>query len=689
MTAAEFLTGICLVTLVAGPLLFGAGRLRRRMLPGWGGARGALVDIVLGLSHLIVMSQLLGTFGLFRATFLVPAMAISGLAVGMVAGTGRRGHIGAGPRLASLDRTGVALAAAGLAVVAARWALPTANAYETGILEDDSIAYHLPFAARFVQEGGISDLHFAVPEIPMAFYPANADLVHALGMLTFGGDILSPAMNLAWLLLLLLAGWCLGRSFGAAPAVIAGLAAIAGSPLVVTSQAGSAHNDLAGAALLLTAGALLHIGWRERWAVVIAGLAAGLAIGVKFTLLLPAAALSLGVALLAWRERRFRLVAGWLAALGATGGYWYVRNLAHTGSPIPPVRLGIGPLAFPKIEHAVEAADLSIMDYADQPRLVWHLMSTAAFEAFGPLWPLLLFAILGGIVLAAWRPRDPVHRMLGLVAAVSAVGYLFTPATAFGPPGNPTQVYATANVRYALPAIVLALAVLPLSPTLAHRRWQLGLTTGLTALALSMHTARSFIWVAWLRGVSILPGVIAGAAVLAATAALGLRRDPLSMRARLALVGSVVLCIGGGGVILADWYSTHRYRDDPTNFGAIYSWAQDVEGKRIGVVGSFRHYPLYGSEQENYVQYVGRVTDGARFREIRNCDEWRLALVTGSYDYVVAMPNREGEPAPKQAAWTRSAPEATEILRRGAMSVFRIDGPGRTSCSNPEKRGGG
>ena len=681
MTPGEVLSGLGLLALVVGPIVFGARRLRRRLVPAWGGAAAVLADVVLVLSQLTLVSQVLGTVGLFRAPVLIPVVAISGLLVGLVAGAGSPTRTSPRLTLPGLDSRAGAIAVVALGLVAARWALPTAHAYEAGVVEDDSIAYHLPFAARFVQEGSLFDLHFAVPEIPIAFYPANAELFHSVGMLAFGDDLLSPGLNVGWLALLLLAGWCIGRKVGASPAVIAALALIAGSPLIVTSQAGGAHNDMAGAALFLAAAALLVIGWNERRAVIIAGLAAGLAIGVKYTLLLPVAALTVGVALLAWREKRDRLVLPWLAATSATGGYWYVRNLVHAGSPLPPVRLGVGPIGFPHTEHAVDEATLSIADYADQPGVVWDLMSTALSEAFGALWPLVLAAVVLGMALAVWRPRDPVHRMLGLVAGVAAVGYVLTPATAFGLPGNPIQVYATANLRYALPAIVLSLALLPLSPAFSGRGKPAALTAGFTILVFSMQPARSSIWMAWERGVSEVPGMIAAIAVLAGAGALFMLRGRQPTRtARIAAAGAAVLAVGVGSVIVGDWYADHRYRDDSSGFGRAYTWAQDLEGKRIGVVGSFRHYPLYGPEQANHVQYVGRIDEGERFREIETCSEWRRAIDAGDYDYIVAMPNRENEPPPQQTAWTRSASQATEILRHDPISVFSISGPLSDAC---------
>ena len=46
----------------------------------------------------------------------------------------------------------------------------------------DSTWYHGPFAAGFLQSGDTWDLHFIAPQFLAWFYPANAELFHAVGM---------------------------------------------------------------------------------------------------------------------------------------------------------------------------------------------------------------------------------------------------------------------------------------------------------------------------------------------------------------------------------------------------------------------------------------------------------------------------------------------------------------------------
>ena len=109
-----------------------------------------------------------------------------------------------------------------VAVVVGEWCTKTVAAYHHGILSTDSLWYHMPFAARFVQDGSITPLHYVDSEPVTVFFPASSELFHSFGMLVMGNDLLSPLLNMLWLGLALLASWCIGRPFGVAPIAVAG-----------------------------------------------------------------------------------------------------------------------------------------------------------------------------------------------------------------------------------------------------------------------------------------------------------------------------------------------------------------------------------------------------------------------------------------------------------------------------------
>ena len=137
----------------------------------------------------------------------------------------------------------------------------------TGMTGFDSTWYHGPFAAGFFQSGNTIDLHFIAPQFLAWFYPANSEVVHAIGMLAFSRDLMSPLLNLGWLVGCLLACWCVGRPFRVAPWSLA-LGAIALSVPALADQAGEARNDIVGIFFLLTAVAIaLNAAADERGAV--------------------------------------------------------------------------------------------------------------------------------------------------------------------------------------------------------------------------------------------------------------------------------------------------------------------------------------------------------------------------------------------------------------------------------------
>ncbi len=90
--------------------------------------------------------------------------------------------------------------------------------------------YHGPFAAVFAATGETFSLHFVAPQFLSRFYPQNSELVHGLGILGFGNDLLSPLINLGWLAGCLLAAWAIGRPYGGAPISLAGVALVLGPP---------------------------------------------------------------------------------------------------------------------------------------------------------------------------------------------------------------------------------------------------------------------------------------------------------------------------------------------------------------------------------------------------------------------------------------------------------------------------
>ena len=74
-------------------------------------------------------------------------------------------------------------------------------------------------------------------------------------------------------------------------------------------------------------------------ALIVAGLAAGLALGTKLNLLAPFAFLTLGVIAVS-AGYRWRATWIWVVSSLVTGGFWFARNLVNAGNPLPWIKAG-------------------------------------------------------------------------------------------------------------------------------------------------------------------------------------------------------------------------------------------------------------------------------------------------------------------------------------------------------------
>ncbi len=687
MSTLRYLEGVGLLIVTVGPVAFGARELRRRLLPGWAGAPAWVADTVLAVAILIAVAEVLGTAGLLQLAPLVIACVAAGAATAVLARHGGGGER-RGPLLAPAvptGRLGIVAAWGSGALVLAQWSARVATEFDRGMTTPDTIWQHLPAAARFVQDGSIRDLQFFDREPFTVFYPFHSSLLHAEGMLIFGSDVLSPVINLGWLGFALLAAWCVGRPRGVGPACVVAVALVLGSPILVTTQAGGAYTDVVVIALVLASLALLANGGVRGSPLVLAGVAAGLALGTKFTPIPTVAALSVGVIALAPRGRRLRTVGVWVAALVLAGGFWYGRNLIHTGSPMPAYKIDLGFYAFPDVEHLLVPRETvaSYLDGADTRRA---FVEPALEDNFGPAWWAIIALSLAGMV-AGLLSRDGFARMLAFTGIVSVAAYLFSPLV-LGTEGFPYLLKY--NVRYVTLAVALGLVALACRPGLGRGAPGAAILGGLVAL-LAFTQADDTLWPTahWQTAVVVGPAALALAALLGW---LGKRRR----RPALAVGAVLFLLLAAGGALVHRDYLRDRYtraaalRFKLSPVGGFWEWARNVHGARIAMAGDYLTYPLYGRDLSNRVDYVGHRGPHGAFLPIDTCPEWRRNLNAGHFQYVVTTRLPEDlEGAPPADRWTRSDPAATPIATNavadaGHAALFRIDGsfdPG--ACPKP------
>jgi hypothetical protein len=677
----RYLLGVAELGVIAGFAWLGAGAVRRRLVPALESAPAHLATTVVALSLLLWTAELLGTFGWFEAVPYVACVVVVGAALWLGVG-GRWGRPAAllgfspGERSAVRERGSgekqdaaasegrphrpspaalVALLVAAVAVV--HFAAGVKLRLSTGMTGFDSTWYHGPFAAGFFRSGDTWGLHFIAPQFLAWFYPANSEVLHAVGMLAFGRDILSPLLNLGWFAGCLVAGWCIGRPYKVAPFSLV-LTAVALSVPALHDQAGEARNDIVGIFFLLAAVAIAVNAWQVRLdsgprlstgSLAVVGLAAGLAAGTKLNFLLPTAVLVIGLAIAAGRGSRWRsLAVAGLAAL-AGGGYWYLRNLAHMGNPLPWVK-HLGPIALPAPEQALGGREAhSVFGYLTDGSVWSDWFLPGLHSGLTILWPLLLALALAGLLMSLGRDSDPMLRVAGAVGLAAAFAWLIAPTSASGPDGMPHGFES--GLRYLAPALVLGLALLPATPHLWRQVSRLGNETSISHVMDGKRTSRRGWWV--------------GIAALA------------------------TLLVVAFGYPVQRHYLQNRYAN-PTfaapGLNAAFKWAQGITDSRIATT-STRQYPLYGRDLSNHVDYLGTEQPRGGFTAPVTCREWRRLLNVGNYDYAVTTRDRiePNKPTyPPAAAWTKS-PESEVVLRVPPTVVYKLNGKLNPSgCRQPD-----
>jgi hypothetical protein len=738
MSTSRYLLGAAELTVIAAALGLGAYHLRALLAPAWTGALARLAEIVIGVSMLILVSELFGVLGLFKEVPLLLGCVAAGL--GATYFVRRRGlpRVPAAPEARS-SWLMVAIGIAAAALVVIHWAHPTGQALDRGMYYQDTTWYHMSFSARFEQTGDVGPLHFTDPlKLAAWFYPQNSELLHGVGIVFLKTDFLSPLINLLWVALCLLAAWCVGRPYAIGGVTLLGAAVVLDSEMMVGSQAGQAPNDIAGLFFLMAALAFLVDGAASAHAartaagsrtsatrpgsttgelqpgvvedvpvegdprmlatigagpLFMAGLAAGLGIGTKITLLATFAAFTIGVAILGGRQHWLKAMGIWLGGMLITSGFWYGRNFVYALNPFPQVEK-IGPINLP----GPDQLDLyprqphKISEYYNDP-LVWtHKLTPVLHDRLGPLWPVILGVVVIALVWAFLRGGSALMRILAVTGMVAGIAYVFTPLTASGKPYDPSGF--DANLRYVSPVLTVGFLLLPLLPWFRHGRrpWIL---IGLFAVLLLQGTVTQSNWEFphHLASIGMAFLIVGVPALLVAGQRARLSPVALASVGLAALILAVAL-----GRVREDYYLDHRYVSaarPPLSGGfratedwqPLQDWGREASHERIGVVGrasAFGQYFFYGTDLSNHVQYIGQELRRGTFRPIVNCAHWRRAVNQGGYDYIVTTPKlgQIETTAPPESLWTARDANVKTVIESGPAAVYRIDGPlNPGSCS--------
>lgn len=689
--ARPLIPSLLLLAALVVPAVIGMRNFERRVALTSTAATAVLVVVVLTASQILLVSMLLGSIGLFSRVFLLGVNAVVSAGVLLVA---RRLPERLRPPPADIPASNAPRAARiiclGLACYAlARWTANSLYVGKRGFQEWDTLAYHLGIAARFAQVHSIVHPVLFYPQEPaITFFPLNGELLESISMAVTGTDYWVAFFNVFWLAVLLLSAWVLGRRFGAGHLFVGAVAALASLPLMVDSFAGTGMVDIFGAAMLVAAIALLSVEGFRSGSLLVAGLGSGLAGGAKYTMLPAVVLLGSVLAVWLWRRHQAQLIWAWAAGSATTGIYWYVKNLAVAGSPLPVMRLGIGPVAFPSAGVTSPEA-WSILHYLGQPTIL-HEIFSHYYTDFGPLTYVLMAVVGLGVVAGLIFSRDAWGRALAVLGTICTLAFLATPQTAWGPAGHPELSQVTDyNARYGLLALLfglMALAALPWLRRPAVHTLAVGVLSLIalaslipmdTLISVSDRVSYPSLGTA-LPQAPLWPGVAVVA--LIAGVGWGFRRGiparGAAFRQAPACVAALALATTGPALGYQIHHPIQAANSATAWYIQVYDWAYNLSHAHIGVVGMLDYYPLYGRDLSNRVDYIGWTGPHERFSDFTDCKSFVEALDAGHYDYLVAAETNFPYPSgPPVGNWLGSDPHVSVVLKNVNQTVFQVKGP--------------
>ena len=221
------------------------------------------------------------------------------------------------------------------------------------VLSWDDLGYHASVIGWWLTDGSLAYPPFTY----QVYYPLNAELFAAWFAVPLGSLAQANLSQIFWIGLLFAAAGTLDRRLGRrslGTAVI--LAGLLISPKVLYYRGTVSANDLAiAASLLAMLAACPSLARRDdesgavesanHWAL-IGGLAGGLALGMRATIVVVVVLAGLWWALAARRKQApWTSVALFFGGVALLGSFWYLRNLIVTGNPVFPA--AVGPFAGP------------------------------------------------------------------------------------------------------------------------------------------------------------------------------------------------------------------------------------------------------------------------------------------------------------------------------------------------------
>lgn len=706
---ASYVAGVLQIAAIVGATWYGAWWLRRWIVPEFSGALARLAELTIGFALLITALQLVGSVDLLKEAWITAACIVVPLIGAALAWKFAPRNVKpiaapAVPRWAFLVAVAVA------SWVVAEWSFPTQLSLDQGMFGGDTTWYHMPASARFIQEHSIIPLHFTdALRLAVWFYPQSSELMHGALMGLMGSDWLSPVFNMLPLGVALLGCWCVGRPYGVGPATLVGGAILLSAGVMIETQPGEGRNDIVAFAFLIAFIAFLINGHQRRapksgtveekpdpnaalldkGPLILAGIAAGIAISMKVSMLAPIGVIFLGMILVSGKGRRLVTALCLGISMFVVGGYWYVRAMIYTGgNPVPAV--GWGPLKLPQPDQMPldPRPRFSVAHYIGDPGIYRWWFFPRLDDAFGVLFPLILVMLVGACVWLVFKSRNKIVRVIAASALITAVVYLFTPLTAAGQEFQPRGFFT--NTRYLLPGLLLAMLMLPLIRQLREPEERAKKVLIFLTVIFAVTVLTSPKWYP-----SFVPGaVLFCLAIVWAPVGLSWLKD----RGR-ASRGMIVAVVAAIAVIAAIWgrgeevgYAEKHYTRTTLFLQEggpqeAFAYTRDLKNKRIALAGSgeifFGQYGFYGVDRSNFVQYIGEEGPNGSYRLIDNCTDFINKINEGNYDFIVTSEFTQDAPEADYRypvnAWIADDPAVKEVVAEPDITpqpdfVYKVTG---------------
>ena len=673
LTARDYIEGLVFFSATLLPALLGAELARRRW---FGDLRGSQLALACGLaaSLLVALAAFLpGVAGVAtRWTVAGTSVALAVVLLRLAHRTppSRSGGAAQAPPAGAASPSwswafaavgAAAVIAGGLAFLLARSAFPVAGT--------DAMAFHLPTVVRWIQTGSLWEAVELQPELSSGAYPHTGNLMYLVAMLPWSSGWTARYVGVPFLALAAVGIYALARALGAArPTSVLAAAAVCATYAVAGPALDVAMVDVHFLAWF-TAGAVFLLRWigsRGRRDLVLAGLGLGLALGTKWYALpyVPVVLLVWSAALLlAGRARREvgRALVGVSVLTVAIGGFWLLRNLVAFGNPLQPspVRL-LGITIFDAPPNPVlDAGGFAVRHYLTDLAVWDAYLLPALWRMLGGVLPLLGLGAAAAVVVAVRDLRGPRRAPAARVLAVAVAGILLAilyttlPYTAMGPRGRP--VLAEAGVRYLVPALVAAAALMAWLATRAPRA-RLLIELALLAAVLD-GVRRAYPGVA---ATHVAVAIAISALMSAAAVAAWRPRDRLP-RAAVAGGAAALLFVAAAG---GRWLQARSAGTPYGSRDATIAWLEtnSPHGAKVALAGdrsSRAFVPIFaafGPRFGNRVEFLGRIERGT-MRSHRRRDAYVDAVSRGGYDLVLLARGRDPQPQiePPQLEWTESA----------------------------------